>query len=164
MRITGALIYSTACHSVQLRGVIANRVYGEIYVSDRVRTEYMEDTHGEEGDVQDCDMQRHAKCNRADEEGVLPQRQPEQTLVLGERVHRVEHLDDDEDRERHRRRAPRHLVREHLTSDLGEEGRALVEVRLQSQASQFGLRTRDKGRQMRRIRTSWWNVIWGPPE
>ena len=75
-------------------------------------------------------MQRHAQRNRTNKVHVLPQRQPQQTLILRERVHRVEHLDGDEHREAHCRCAPRHLVREHLAPDLGECACALVEMRL----------------------------------
>ena len=88
------------------------------------------ETHSEEGDIQDGDVERHAQRDRAHEEGVIPQGQPEQALVLGERIHRIEHLDRDENREAHRRRPFGHDICEHLTADFGEERRALVEVRL----------------------------------
>ena len=77
-------------------------------------------THGKEGNIQDRDVQRHAECDRADKEGVLPHWQSQQTLVLGERVHRVEHLYRDEDRQAYRGGTMRHDVREHLTADLRE--------------------------------------------
>ena len=65
-------------------------------------------------------MQRHAERDRADEEGVLPDRQAEEGFILGQRVHRVEHLNRDENGQRHRRSPLRHLVREHLATDLWE--------------------------------------------
>ena len=65
-------------------------------------------------------MQNHAESNRGDEERVPPNRESQQALVLRQRVHGVEHLDGDEDRQAHGRRALRHLVREHLTADLRE--------------------------------------------
>jgi hypothetical protein len=88
-------------------------------------------TYGEEGDVEDRNVQSHAERNSTDKVHVLPHWQAEQALILRQRVHRVEHLDSDENGQRHSRCGPGVLVREHLTSDLGELGRALVEVRLQ---------------------------------
>lgn len=75
-------------------------------------------------------MKKHAERDSANEEGVLPDRQPQQALVLGKGVHRVEHLDGNEDAQRHRRGAVGHHVCEHLAADLRERSRALVEVRL----------------------------------
>lgn len=75
-------------------------------------------------------MQQHAERDRSDEVRVLPYRQSKETLVLGQRVHCVEHLNRHENRETHRRSTVRHDVGEHLTSDFREEARALVEVGL----------------------------------
>ena len=132
MANTGALRYNTAFHSTQLRGVMANSDCVNAHEHARSQTDIRGRTHCEEGDIQDPDMESHAQCDRPDEEEVLPERKPQQTLVLRQRVHRVEHLDGDEDRQAHRRRPLRHLVREHLAADLREQARALVEVGLRS--------------------------------
>lgn len=91
------------------------------------------DTHGEEGNIQNGDVERHAQRNRTDKVHVAPQREPQEALVLRERVHRVEHLNRHEDRQAHRRRMVRHHVREHLAAYLREESGALMEVRLYCQ-------------------------------
>ena len=65
-------------------------------------------------------MESHAQRDRPDEEGVLPEGKPQQALVLRERVHRVEHLDGYENRQRHRSRRLGHVIRKHLAADLGE--------------------------------------------
>lgn len=108
-------------------------------------------THVEERDVENHKVQGHAEGNRGDQVWVGPKRENEEGLVLRERVARVEHFDDcnsnlfqrrfstrrlittlsgltDQDGERHGGRGLGIIVREHLTTDLGEFSRALVEV------------------------------------
>ena len=54
-------------------------------------------THGEEGDIENDEVQGHAQGNSCHKELVLPKRQAKQAFVLGQRVHRVEHFDCDQD-------------------------------------------------------------------
>ena len=88
------------------------------------------ETYREERDVQNSKVQGHAQRNGSDQVWVLPYRQPEQTLVLRQRVHGVEHLDGHQDRETHRCRTVCHVVSEHFAADFGEFARALMEMRL----------------------------------
>ena len=87
-------------------------------------------TDREERNIQDGKMQQHTQRDCCDEVRVSPHRQAQETLVLRQRVHGVEHLDGHENRQTHRRRSVRHDVREHITANFGEFGRALVEVTL----------------------------------
>lgn len=57
--------------------------------------------YSEERDVENADMQCHAKGNSRHEEWVSPQGQDEKRLVLRKGVHGVEHFDDDENRQAH---------------------------------------------------------------
>ena len=90
--------------------------------------EWADGTYSKEGDIKDSKMQCHAKSNGSNQIWVSPQRQSQQTLVFGKWVHCVEHLNDYKNRQRHRRCAMCHLVREHLTADLREGRWALMEV------------------------------------
>jgi len=76
-------------------------------------------------------MQSHAQRDGTNQVHVLPQRQPEQTFVLGKRVHGVEHFNGNENRETHCCRTARHLIGEHIASNLRELGSALMEMGLQ---------------------------------
>src|ERR1700677_5299227 len=87
-------------------------------------------THGEEGNVENDEVQGHAQRKSLHEELVLPKRQAKQAFVLRQRVHRVEHFDRDQDRQAHRGRMTRLDAREHIAPDLRKERRTLVEVRL----------------------------------
>lgn len=87
-------------------------------------------TYGEEWYIEDSQVQEHAQRDCSDQIGVLPYWQPEQALVFRQRVHGIKHLDSDQDGETHGGRTVRHHVRKHLATDLREEVRALVEVRL----------------------------------
>jgi hypothetical protein len=60
----------------------------------------------------------------------MPHGHYEQALVLRERIHGVEHLDRDQDGETHCRSTVRHSIREHFTTNFGEEVRTLMEVGL----------------------------------
>ena len=87
-------------------------------------------THGEEGNVENGEVQGHAQRNSRHEELVLPKWQAKQAFVLGQRVHRVEHFDRDQNRQAHRGRMSRLDAREHIAPDFRKERRTLVEVRL----------------------------------
>ena len=53
----------------------------------------------EEGHVENHEMQRHAECNGRYEVHVAPYRQGQEGFVFRQRVARVKHFNDDEDRE-----------------------------------------------------------------
>jgi len=78
-------------------------------------------------------MQQHAQRNGANQVHVLPQRQPEQALVLRKRVHGVEHLDRDQDRQAHRRCTVGHFVGEHTATYFGELNKAFMEMGLEEE-------------------------------
>lgn len=73
-------------------------------------------------------MQHHREDNRVHEHHVVPQEEGQQRLAGRERIHGIQHLDDHQDGQRDRRRGLGHVVGEHVAADLGELGRALVEV------------------------------------
>eukprot|EP00160_Parvularia_atlantis_P015994 Unigene4852_Nuclearia_a/m.14845 Unigene4852_Nuclearia_a/g.14845 ORF Unigene4852_Nuclearia_a/g.14845 Unigene4852_Nuclearia_a/m.14845 type:complete len:366 (+) Unigene4852_Nuclearia_a:2-1099(+) len=66
----------------------------------------------EERHVEDRKVQRHRQRGRADQVRVHPRRHREERLVFAQAVERVEHLDRDQDRQRHRRRRLGHRPRE----------------------------------------------------
>lgn len=84
------------------------------------RREKQTTTYSESRDVQDHKVQEHAKRDSSDKVRVAPHRQHEQTLVLRQGVHGVEHLDNDEDGQADSCSVARHVVREHLAADLRE--------------------------------------------
>ena len=126
---TGALSHRTAFHSIQSNGAIANIAYSPILVKKNLSSSDTI-THGEEGNVENGEVQGHAQRNSRHEELVLPKWQAKQAFVLGQRVHRVEHFDRDQNRQAHRGRMSRLDAREHIAPDFRKERRTLVEVRL----------------------------------
>ena len=78
-------------------------------------------THGEEGNVENDEVQGHAQRNSRHQKLVLPKRQAKQAFVLGQRVHRVEHFDRDQNRQAHRGRMSRLNARKHIAPNLRKE-------------------------------------------
>ena len=82
----------------------------------------------QERHIEQRKMQRHAQRNRGHEHGIRPQRQSKQALGTAQRVHRIQHLNDDQDGQRDGRCRLGHVIAEHLAADFRERARALVEV------------------------------------
>ena len=85
----------------------------------------------QEGRVENAKVEGHGQRDGIHQHHILPQRKREQGLARGECIHGVQHLNHDQNRKGHGRGCFAHLVAEHLTPDLGELGRALVEVCLE---------------------------------
>jgi len=116
--ITGALINNTAFHSSQLRGVMANKVCCKTIYQNTTAERSKKKAHGEERNIEDHEMQRHTQSDSSYKIHVPPQGQTKQTFVFRKRIHGVEHLDHDENGERHSRRMVGHFVRKHLATYL----------------------------------------------
>lgn len=86
----------------------------------------------EEGDVEDGEVEGHGQRDGVNEHRVVVEEEGEERLAGGQRVHGVQHLNDHKNRERNGRGRLGHVVAEHLAANLGELGRATVEVRLKA--------------------------------
>ena len=82
-----------------------------------------------DGSVEKSEVQGHGQSNGIDKHHVLPNGEGQERLARGEGVHGVEHLNDDQDRERDSRAGLGHIVGEHGAANLRELGRTAVEVR-----------------------------------
>ena len=69
IKITGALRYNTACHSVQLSGVITN-IFCTSSVFDVFEVAGI--THGEERNIENHEVKGHAERDGADKIHVFP--------------------------------------------------------------------------------------------
>ena len=85
-------------------------------------------THVQEGNIENEEVQGHTQGNCTDKEHVFPKRQTKQAFVFGQRVHRVEHFDRDQDRQAHRGCVSRLNAREHIAPDFREQRSTLMEV------------------------------------
>jgi len=79
-------------------------------------------THSEERHIKNHKMQRHAQHNSHHKIHILPHWQPQQTFILRQRIHSIEHLNRHQDRQTDRRGALCHPIREHLTPNFREFG------------------------------------------
>lgn len=74
----------------------------------------------QEGDVKNGEVKDHRQGDGVDQHGVVVQEESQQRLARRQGVHRVQHLNNDQDRQRDRRGRLGHIVAEHLATNLRE--------------------------------------------